>query len=746
MEDGPASRTRSSAGQRYDIFSPLRGSLSASLSDPCLSKLEEKTVFKTPNVIGKKNKGKARTPSGQISTNSGEDIRNFFSQDSQSNIDFASVTSLRLSSNESVNSQSDQNQSTVSDSQTLLQGNSKSKHRQALIDSFNRETYSVKQHSRVNKGANQSIANNNQDKQLQLDGDELIGDKCNQKIIDQTSVDINSKKAKMKDPVNLVEMQKQLADSQLKNKLMIEERIKELEKMRNTPEEPKLAKSNENIAMETSSKEICGEDPTVMDVGLVITMFKELKDHMTSTTINNGSERILKIEDRQIKDTQQMNELKEEGQMEKMKSKILNETVIHMGDMIQDLEKKVEMLELNNMKQSMVMSGFIRTTKKAECIQELEQFFEQEMEIYPEITDVFFYSKNSTNPLTITFASMQDKRMIYQNFKKIKDLENQDGQKYFLNDQLPANINETRRREREISKLNTVAQADVKKDMVMRGGKLIVEGNQFKCPIEVPGPKQILSLTNKKIQEAIHMKVASGNKIEKLNSVFIGYTKPITTIDEINQIYVKLKLCHAEARHIVCCYRINGLPVHEAEGFCDDQEPGGGRVLLRWMRDHRLNNRACFVVRKYGGIKMGPERFVCLKEAIKDAIQKDSTFQGFDLENENEQEQEEVLQDGWQQTKKNGKKTYRRPASQSEKRGGQRKRRYTPRISGERQRGSLVNTQREGTFEPRGLRNQDPKQDWSNDYNYNFAAPDHVLNEKEWLSIPSNRQRRLHPY
>ena len=55
--------------------------------------------------------------------------------------------------------------------------------------------------------------------------------------------------------------------------------------------------------------------------------------------------------------------------------------------------------------------------------------------------------------------------------------------------------------------------------------------------------------------------------------------------------------------------------------FCDDGEPGAGRHLLDYLEKNDLKARVIFVARKYGGIRMGPDRFTCYKQAAELAIQ-----------------------------------------------------------------------------------------------------------------------------
>ena len=116
----------------------------------------------------------------------------------------------------------------------------------------------------------------------------------------------------------------------------------------------------------------------------------------------------------------------------------------------QDNERRIELLELNSLKRSVVFTGFKTSMNKRQCVESLQVFMEEEMEVNVNIEDIFYLSKESTSPMVITFASVNDKRKIFANVKKIKELENSEGKPFIFSDYLPPAMNDMRRREREI--------------------------------------------------------------------------------------------------------------------------------------------------------------------------------------------------------------------------------------------------------------------------------------------------------
>ncbi len=96
-------------------------------------------------------------------------------------------------------------------------------------------------------------------------------------------------------------------------------------------------------------------------------------------------------------------------------------------------------------------------------------------------------------------------------------------------------------------------------------------------------------------------------KIEVEKSKFIGLLFPLNSEDEFKQILKNLQKEHKKARHIVYAYRIG-----QKSKSCDDGEPKGtaGRPLLELLHKKELNNLVLFVVRYFGGVKLGAGRLL----------------------------------------------------------------------------------------------------------------------------------------
>ncbi len=92
------------------------------------------------------------------------------------------------------------------------------------------------------------------------------------------------------------------------------------------------------------------------------------------------------------------------------------------------------------------------------------------------------------------------------------------------------------------------------------------------------------------------------NTIEINKSKFITYLYKVKSIKEVNDYLNNLKEKYKDATHICYSYIING----EIK-YYDDGEPSGtgGIPILEVLKKNNLNYIVCFIVRYFGGIKLG---------------------------------------------------------------------------------------------------------------------------------------------
>ena len=97
------------------------------------------------------------------------------------------------------------------------------------------------------------------------------------------------------------------------------------------------------------------------------------------------------------------------------------------------------------------------------------------------------------------------------------------------------------------------------------------------------------------------------NQIEVMKSKFIAYLIPLKNEEDFKPLLANLRKEHKKARHIVYAYRIG-----VKSKSCDDGEPKGtaGHPLLELLYKKDLTDVALFVVRYFGGTKLGAGRLL----------------------------------------------------------------------------------------------------------------------------------------
>ena len=340
------------------------------------------------------------------------------------------------------------------------------------------------------------------------------------------------------------------------------------------------------------------------------------KSKITTGTSKDEIDAALQYQERTI------TEIQGEGKAVKNKTKILAGTSVKMSDMIQELQQKVERLELSNAKKMFTLSSFPCSDKKRIYKRQLEAFISEEMGLEVDIEDIYKMGSKKPELLVVTVSSSDVKKKIFANIYKIKDLVNKDGKKFFFRSFTPSATMERRKREQDIVEENESLPDLKKRNIVYGKNGMSIDGEPYRKKIHVPDPAKIIQMEDKLICEIMEAHAVKGQKVIKSGSEFVPYTASVCSFEEINKVYGKVKLENPGARHVVAVWCIPGKNTYFTQDFQEDQEYGIGRRALKIMLENNLNNRAFFIARYYGGEKMHEDRFKCYLQAMKNALDK----------------------------------------------------------------------------------------------------------------------------
>ena len=304
----------------------------------------------------------------------------------------------------------------------------------------------------------------------------------------------------------------------------------------------------------------------------------------------------------------------------KYKTQTLTDVVERLNIEIEDLKTRLDGVEIGNCKKSITINGLKTSNKKEYMIKEIQEFIEIYIGVMVNVEDCFTLGNAQPRMIVASLQTIQEKKDIMRFKSYLKDVKI-DGRKIFINDYVPASTQERRRKEKDIRDINSLQQNPAQISYFK--GNLTVQQEVFKPKVHVPTPRNLVDISPDELTRILATKTLCSSVIERDRSLFQAYTAEVQNFNQINDLYIKMKLIQPGARHIVCAYWLQdtgALPVYN-QGTCDDSEYGAGRYILDYMVKNQLKNRVIFVARKYGGIRMGAERFSCYVQAATMAIE-----------------------------------------------------------------------------------------------------------------------------
>ena len=275
--------------------------------------------------------------------------------------------------------------------------------------------------------------------------------------------------------------------------------------------------------------------------------FKRLEEKVEEMTKKLEAEIQKKPECASSEEQAQVN--KKVSEMEKdigygqVKFKMISGTIQHMYQMIQDLTKKVESLEIAGTRRQILITGLkLESDKKQDRILQVEAFMRNEVQVYVEIEDVYTLGQSDTPSIVVTLKNLRDKHEVLQNKSNLKGLTNHKNNSIYVNDYFPQATNEKKRRERELIKWNKQL-GEEQKVVEFKKGKLNIDGEEYIKAVNEPQPDEILDLTIEEYERITKLPISTPVKLTEKDSIFIAYTAAAQTHHEIKQLYDQNEDC-----------------------------------------------------------------------------------------------------------------------------------------------------------------------------------------------------------
>ena len=382
MENGPASRTRSATSEK--CVSQSLTPIFAQLEDFVESETDFFRTLTCSPIKNKKVKRKARTPSGQYLSSSVEDIRNFFLQEHEYRQVNCSQDKVGHNKNK------DKKTTGEPDDNKELHNHDRNRDYRPNVkvnSCSNNSARGVNQNSGGNnsvRGANQvevSSAMGSFEKSANLKSvnrDEWTNENINQTEVSRAKTkpslttvyqqdhDVQLQSSLLQDRRSLDKLQ---SDHE-KERIYRQERMKKIQEDKETPykDSENDQEPNKNNMQEQQLENSQDSRSDMMDIKLVYGMFKDLKEDLSNQRILNGLNRLEQLEKRQDKIIDNMMNLQQEVIETKTQVSLLTNTVMHLGEVIDEMESKINQIEYNNMKKSVVTTGLNTEMTKKDAI------------------------------------------------------------------------------------------------------------------------------------------------------------------------------------------------------------------------------------------------------------------------------------------------------------------------------------------------------------------------------------------
>ena len=290
---------------------------------------------------------------------------------------------------------------------------------------------------------------------------------------------------------------------------------------------------------------------------------------------------------------------------------------------LRECKTKITDLTMRSMAKNIVIHGITGDNTEEKVL----SFFREKMsmEVKDEEVEVAHRiggpPRNEKPRMMVVRCETSLRERIFNFTKNLKGKTNNLGDSYSVKSQLPEPLsserNEREEKMRHIRKANSLIPEEEKHRRVMVNIKnntlyvnKVAQKQHFK-------PPTVFNLKCDELNKLEEIDIISTEVVEDKGSVFQGHAVKIKNSGDVRTAYKKLKLNYPESNHIIMAYSMKSY-----FGHCDDGEYTAGKRLQRIVSENAraAGSTAVFVTREFGGIHLGPRRFLHIDRVAKDAI------------------------------------------------------------------------------------------------------------------------------
>ena len=206
---------------------------------------------------------------------------------------------------------------------------------------------------------------------------------------------------------------------------------------------------------------------------------------------------------------------------------------------------------------------------------------------------------------------------VMNNTDKLKNEKN-----IFVNHQQPEAIKEKDKKLRFQRRYQRELYKDENIDIRIKKGHVHVGNQVIRDRVCTPSIQMMLSTTPDERKDVCRMKLSQSERVRDGGSVFQGYACHVSSYDDVQRAYTKIKLENPSSADVMCSFTVkDGYYGNKQQiELDDDKEHGSVSRIYTAIQQCKLENVAVFVVRYFDGSHIGHKRFEHIKTVASKAL------------------------------------------------------------------------------------------------------------------------------
>ena len=297
----------------------------------------------------------------------------------------------------------------------------------------------------------------------------------------------------------------------------------------------------------------------------------------------------------------------------------LIQAMIKSNEKILTVRKEVEKLQENMNKGCFILNG-VNVTEGETAKQAVTTFCSTMLNVETTIRSAHKMGNARHAPIWFQLDDPDNVAEIFKATPNLKDKVNQQDKPYILRQFTSEKRKHHNIHQQDVVMENKRLPDSHKVEIAYQRGDLYINEEKFATPITVPSLKDALLMNKQRSEELEALVLHSGEPVEIDGSLFESGLAKVSSLDEVQKLYHKLKNDHISATHVMCGFRLFGSRFYELQSYKDDDEYGGGRCILEEIRNNKLWNVVVFIVRYHNGPNLGKLRFETITKMTQEVI------------------------------------------------------------------------------------------------------------------------------